>query len=123
MSGKFSDQVAAVTGGSAGIGFSIAQALIAEGAKRVCITGRAADTLEAAVARLGDKAVAVVSDVSRQADLDALKTRPQNPRERVEPWLHPHAVDGQRTENERERHRRTTPIRRANHAIGLHGTT
>jgi NAD(P)-dependent dehydrogenase (short-subunit alcohol dehydrogenase family) len=73
MSGKFSNQVAVVTGGSTGIGFSIAQALIADGAKRVYISGRAADTLEAAVARLGDKAVAVVSDVSRQADLDALK--------------------------------------------------
>ncbi|MCS3470072.1 NAD(P)-dependent dehydrogenase (short-subunit alcohol dehydrogenase family) [Pseudomonas sp. JUb42] len=73
MSGKFSNQVAVVTGGSTGIGFSIAQALIAEGAQRVYITGRSAHTLEAAVARLGGKAVAVVSDVSRQTDLDALK--------------------------------------------------
>lgn len=73
MSGKFSDQVAVVTGASTGIGFSIAQALITEGAKRVYITGRSAQALEAAAARLGDKAVAVVSDVSRQADLDALK--------------------------------------------------
>jgi NAD(P)-dependent dehydrogenase (short-subunit alcohol dehydrogenase family) len=73
MSGKFSNQVALVTGGSTGIGFSIAQALIAEGAQRVYITGRSAHTLEPAVARLGGKAVAVVSDVSRQTDLDALK--------------------------------------------------
>jgi len=73
MSDKFSDQVAVVTGASTGIGFSIAQGLIAQGAKRVYITGRSTDTLQAAVARLGDKAVAVVSDVSRQADLDALK--------------------------------------------------
>jgi len=73
MSGKFSDQVAVVTGASTGIGFSIAQGLIAQGAKRVYITGRSVDTLEMAVARLGDKAVAVVSDVSRQSDLDALK--------------------------------------------------
>lgn len=73
MSGKFSNRVAVVTGASTGIGFSIAQGLIAEGAKRVYITGRSAGTLEAAVAKLGDKAVAVLSDVSSQADLDALK--------------------------------------------------
>lgn len=73
MSGKFINQVAVITGGSTGIGFAIAQALISEGAKRVYITGRSAATLDAAVAALGDKAVAVVSDVARQADLDALK--------------------------------------------------
>ena len=84
MSGKFSDQVAVVTGGSTGIGFSIAQALIAEGAKRVYITGRAADRLEAAVARLGDKAVAVVSDVSLQADLDTLKATIQTRDDRLD---------------------------------------
>lgn len=73
MSGKFINQVAVVTGGSTGIGFAIAQALLAEGAKRVYITGRSAATLDAAVTALGDKAVAVVSDVARQADLDSLK--------------------------------------------------
>ncbi|MBF8745115.1 SDR family oxidoreductase [Pseudomonas putida] len=73
MSAKFIDQVAVVTGGSTGIGFAIAQGLIAEGAKRVYITGRSADTLQAAVDRLGSKSVAVQSDVSRQADLDRLK--------------------------------------------------
>lgn len=73
MSGKFSGQVAVVTGGSTGIGFAMAHALIAEGAKRVYITARSAGALEAAVARLGDKAVAVLSDVTRQADLDKLK--------------------------------------------------
>jgi NAD(P)-dependent dehydrogenase (short-subunit alcohol dehydrogenase family) len=73
MSGKFADQVAVVTGASTGIGFAIAQGLIAEGARRVYITGRSAATLEAAVAKLGDRAVAVISDVARQVDLDELK--------------------------------------------------
>ena len=73
MSGKFTHQVAVVTGASTGIGFAIAQALIAEGAKRVYITGRSSATLETAVAHLGEKAVAVVSDVAKQSDLDALK--------------------------------------------------
>lgn len=73
MSGNFTNHVAVVTGASTGIGFAIAQALIAQGAKRVYITGRSAATLEAAVAALGDKAVAVLSDVAKQADLDELK--------------------------------------------------
>lgn len=73
MSGKFNDQVAVITGASTGIGFAIAQGLIAEGAKRVYITGRSSVTLEAAAAQLGEKAVAVVADVAEQADLDALK--------------------------------------------------
>lgn len=73
MSGQFADQVAVVTGASTGIGFAIAQGLIAEGAKRVYITGRSAATLEAAAAKLGERAVAVISDVARQADLDKLK--------------------------------------------------
>ncbi len=73
MSGKFANQVAVVTGASTGIGFAIAQSLIAEGARRVYITGRSAATLKAAVAKLGDRAIAVTSDVARQADLDKLK--------------------------------------------------
>ncbi len=73
MSGKFANQIAVVTGASTGIGFAIAQGLIAEGAKRVYITGRSTATLEAAVAKLGDRAIAVTSDVARQADLDKLK--------------------------------------------------
>jgi NAD(P)-dependent dehydrogenase (short-subunit alcohol dehydrogenase family) len=74
MPGKFTDQIAVVTGASTGIGFAIAQGLIEQGAKRVYITGRSAGTLEAAVAKLGEKAVAVISDVSRQTDLDELKS-------------------------------------------------
>lgn len=75
MSGRFSEQVAVVTGGSTGIGFAIARALLGEGAKRVYLTGRSAASLDSAVAELGERAVAVVSDVSRQADLDALRAR------------------------------------------------
>jgi NAD(P)-dependent dehydrogenase (short-subunit alcohol dehydrogenase family) len=73
MSTKFLDHVSVVTGGSTGIGFSIAQALIAEGAKRIYITGRSADTLNEAAAQLGPAAVSVVSDVSSLSDLEKLK--------------------------------------------------
>ncbi|MEU4425905.1 SDR family oxidoreductase [Actinoplanes sp. NPDC024001] len=52
------DQVAIVTGASRGIGFAIAQRLIAQGA-RVAVTGRDADALAAAVKELGGPEVAV----------------------------------------------------------------
>ncbi len=65
--------MAVVTGGSTGIGFSIAQALVAQGAKRVYITGRTAKTLHEAAAQLGQAAVAVISDVSSLSDLAKLK--------------------------------------------------
>jgi NAD(P)-dependent dehydrogenase (short-subunit alcohol dehydrogenase family) len=55
---KLSGAVAIVTGASRGIGFAIAQRFIAEGA-RVCITGRDADALAAAVKELGGPEVAV----------------------------------------------------------------
>lgn len=73
MSAQFTDQVAVVTGGSTGIGLAIASALLAEGARRVYITGRSASTLDQAASLLGPRAVAIVSDVASLADLEALK--------------------------------------------------
>ncbi|MEO6702226.1 MAG: SDR family oxidoreductase [Jatrophihabitantaceae bacterium] len=49
---RFEGQVALVTGASRGIGFAIAQRLVAEGA-RVCITARKPEPLQAAAAELG----------------------------------------------------------------------
>ena len=51
MTSELKDKVAVVTGGSRGIGFSIAQALLAEGAK-VFICGRDANALQAALEKL-----------------------------------------------------------------------
>ena len=62
---------ALVTGGSSGIGYAIAQALIARGA-RVAITGRNEQKLATAAAALG--AVPIHADVSREADVQRTMT-------------------------------------------------
>jgi 3-oxoacyl-[acyl-carrier protein] reductase len=54
---------AAVAAASKGLGFGVAQALAAEGA-RVAICGRDRSTVDAAAARLGDQAVPIVADVA-----------------------------------------------------------
>ncbi|MEG8183089.1 SDR family oxidoreductase [Nocardia terpenica] len=66
--GRFEGKRALVTGGSSGIGLSIARLLAAEGA-RVMITGRTAAALEAAST---EGLVAVRSDATSKADIDAL---------------------------------------------------
>ena len=59
----FKNKKAIVTGGTRGIGYEIAKALIAEGAT-VVITGRNLQTLNSAVEKLGDRAIPLVWDVS-----------------------------------------------------------
>ncbi|QIG38465.1 SDR family oxidoreductase [Microbacterium sp. 4R-513] len=56
--GRFDGRVALVTGGSRGIGFAIARRLVAEGGE-VVITGRKQESLDGAIAELGDAATAV----------------------------------------------------------------
>ncbi|MBD8556239.1 glucose 1-dehydrogenase [Rhizobium sp. CFBP 8762] len=73
--GSFKGKVVVVTGGSTGIGLSAAQQFLNEGAAAVYVTGRSEKTLNAAVHQLGERAIAVVSDVSQQADIEALKAR------------------------------------------------
>jgi NAD(P)-dependent dehydrogenase (short-subunit alcohol dehydrogenase family) len=62
-----SGRVALVTGASRGIGYGVAEALIARG-DRVCITGRNEDTLKEAVERLGaDRAIGVAGKAHDEA--------------------------------------------------------
>ncbi|MFP5392325.1 MAG: SDR family oxidoreductase [Gammaproteobacteria bacterium] len=72
MTNAFEGKVALVTGGSTGIGLEIARAWLAQGGRRVYITGRSAASLAAAADALGSRAVAVVGDVADLAQLDAL---------------------------------------------------
>lgn len=72
---RFEGSNALVTGGSSGIGYATAAALIAEGADRVYVTGRNAQALRAAADRLGEKAIPVVADASSLSDSAALADR------------------------------------------------
>lgn len=56
-----SGRVYLVTGGSKGLGFATAQALVADGAK-VVLSSRSQDNVDAAVAQLGENAVGVAGD-------------------------------------------------------------
>jgi NADP-dependent 3-hydroxy acid dehydrogenase YdfG len=60
---KLSEKVAAITGGSSGIGLAVADAYRLEGA-RVVIFGRNPDTLAAAQRQLGASALTVQGDVT-----------------------------------------------------------
>ncbi|MGW4794552.1 glucose 1-dehydrogenase [Nonomuraea sp. NPDC004297] len=72
--GKYEGKSVVITGGSSGFGLATARLLVDEGA-RVLITGRTQSTLDAARDLLGDRAIAVRSDASSPADIDALADR------------------------------------------------
>jgi NAD(P)-dependent dehydrogenase (short-subunit alcohol dehydrogenase family) len=77
MSKKLEGKTAVITGGSSGIGLATARAFIDQGASRVYITGRRKDELDKSVAELGPRAIAVLGDVTKLADLDRLFERVQ----------------------------------------------
>lgn len=70
-SSAFTDKVAVVTGGSAGIGYATAQK-IAEGGGAVYITGRDRDRLSAAASRIPGNVTGVQADSGSAGDLDRL---------------------------------------------------
>src|ERR1700682_49534 len=80
---KLAGKIAAITGGSSGIGLATAKVCVKEGA-RVYITGRRQGELDAASALLGPSAKAVQGDVSKPADLDRLYDQIRNEVGRVD---------------------------------------
>ena len=72
--GRYDGKNVVITGGSSGLGLAAARFLGDEGA-RVMVTGRHRETLEQAARELGDRGIAVQSDTSSLADIDALADR------------------------------------------------
>lgn len=70
--GKLDGKVAVVTGGSLGMGFATARLFVAEGAQ-VVITGRNQGDIDTAVEEIGAGAAGLRSDISKPADLNALR--------------------------------------------------
>lgn len=66
---RFEGRTAFVTGGTTGIGFATAQALLAEGA-RVAITGQNTERVSEAAKKLGDRAIGIVADVASASAMD-----------------------------------------------------
>jgi 3-oxoacyl-[acyl-carrier protein] reductase len=65
------DRVYVVTGGTKGLGFAGARALVADGA-RVVVSSRSQESVDAAVAKLGDNARGIAADNSDPATPDRL---------------------------------------------------
>jgi NAD(P)-dependent dehydrogenase (short-subunit alcohol dehydrogenase family) len=69
---RLAGKIAVITGGSTGMGLATAKRFVQEGVDHVFISGRRKDTLDAAVAEIGEKATGVSGDVASLTDLDRL---------------------------------------------------
>ncbi len=66
------DRVAVVTGGASGIGAGMAQRFASEGARAVVVADVNLERAQGVARAIGEKAVALACDVSREADIQAL---------------------------------------------------
>jgi NADP-dependent 3-hydroxy acid dehydrogenase YdfG len=80
------DKVIVITGASSGIGAALAETVALRGARPV-LAARRADQLARVAARSGPDAFVVVSDVTRRADVDALRDASLARFGRIDVWV------------------------------------
>jgi short-subunit dehydrogenase len=80
------DKVVVITGASAGIGAELAKQLAAKGAKVVLAARRKAE-LDSVAAEIGDDAFAVVADVTKRSDVEALCNAAVGRFGRIDVWV------------------------------------
>lgn len=73
---QFKDKVAIVTGGASGIGLATAKKLLAEGAK--VVIGDVSNDLDNVIKSLGENAIGVYTDVSKESDVINLVNKAVN---------------------------------------------
>jgi NAD(P)-dependent dehydrogenase (short-subunit alcohol dehydrogenase family) len=80
---RLQDRIAVVTGSTRGIGYAIAAALAAEGA-RVVINSRSQDTADEAARKLGQGAIGIGADIGGPTGVDALFDAVESRFERID---------------------------------------
>src|SRR5687767_7418510 len=80
------DKVIVITGASAGIGAELARQAGEKGAKLV-LAARRRPELEAVASRAGREAIAVVTDVTRRADMERLRDAALERFGRIDVWV------------------------------------
>jgi NADP-dependent 3-hydroxy acid dehydrogenase YdfG len=86
MSDSLKDKVIVITGASAGIGAAVAEAVVARGAK-VVLAARRQPELDALAGKLGDRALAVATDVTQRAEVEALRDRAIARFDHIDVWI------------------------------------
>jgi NAD(P)-dependent dehydrogenase (short-subunit alcohol dehydrogenase family) len=84
---RMKDKVIVITGASSGIGAELAEVVAARGAQGIVLAARRGDELSALAARLGGSALAVVTDVTRRGDIDALRDRALERFGQIDVWV------------------------------------
>lgn len=80
------DKVIVITGASSGIGEKLAEVVAARGAQ-IVLAARRVSELSAVAARLGPRALAVATDVTRRGDVDQLRDRALERFGQIDVWV------------------------------------